>query len=182
MTMAKTISLLLTPEHVEMITLAANMGEIHLVLRSPEDDDIVKTTGQTATDIFKMADASDRNEEDLLKQGGDQEGDDLLTALNSAPVQTQPAPQVGDMPNSKPDWTMILLQDGDASRITFVDGFVYTEPLEQATGASATQTTVPDGGDEEASDAGQGDEDTDSDNEADNLDEFDFEDDDSSVG
>ncbi|MCA9099535.1 MAG: Flp pilus assembly protein CpaB [Pirellulales bacterium] len=153
MSMAKTVSLLLTPDQAEMVTLAANMGELQLVLRSPEDNKIVKDlTGRTANDILDMAGAGNRDSEKLVDESRDGEDGDLLSLINKQPeTKAQPvalaqAPAVVEPPADKePDWTMTLLQDGVASRVTFVDGFVHVVPLEQGVGSqpasSATRST-----------------------------------------
>ena len=49
---AQTISLLLTPEQTEKLTIASEMGTIRLSLRNPDDDTIVATEGTGIDDIF----------------------------------------------------------------------------------------------------------------------------------
>lgn len=176
--MAKTISLVLTPEHVEMVTLAAYMGKIQLALRSPEDDEIVATTGQTAQELFGLAEASDRHDQDLMEE----DGGGLLANLDAEPVEIEPEAVV-IAPVREPDFTMIWLQDGEASRVTFTDGLIQTIPLEQGAGATNTQSNVP-ASVEADSDASESDEDTDSyeeeidDDDFEDFDDFNFDDDD----
>ena len=185
MAMAKTISLLLTPQHVELITLAANMGEIHLVLRSPEDDATVETTGLTAQDVLNMTGSGNRADEDLLDGEGNNAGDDLLSALDADPqdtVATPPAPVATELPNAEPDWTMTLLQDGVASRVTFINGFVHIEPLNQDPNANQAQPgTAADDAKANGDDASEWEENTEAEDtdDFDDFEEFDFDDDDS---
>jgi pilus assembly protein CpaB len=49
---AKTISLLVSPAQAEKITLATEMGNLRLVMRSPTDKEQVKNSGADATDVL----------------------------------------------------------------------------------------------------------------------------------
>ena len=55
---AKTISLLVTPENAEKIMLASQLGQIQLVMRRPDDKEIVKTKGANIRGLFDDASAS----------------------------------------------------------------------------------------------------------------------------
>ena len=48
---AKTISLLVTPAQAEKVTLASEMGNIRLVMRSPDDKEEAKVSGAVAMDV-----------------------------------------------------------------------------------------------------------------------------------
>lgn len=50
---AKTVSLLLSPEQAEMVTLASEVGRIRLVMRSATDEGSEDTKSSTADDILK---------------------------------------------------------------------------------------------------------------------------------
>ena len=50
---AKTVSLLLSPEQAEMVTLASEVGKIRLVMRSATDEGSEDTKSSTADDILK---------------------------------------------------------------------------------------------------------------------------------
>ncbi len=54
---AKTISLLVTPDQAQKITLASELGQVRLVMRSPEDDTQTKVDGVTPRELFGIADA-----------------------------------------------------------------------------------------------------------------------------
>jgi len=49
---ARTISLLVTPSQAEQVTLACEMGQIRLVMRSPDDKEQVKVDGTRASDVL----------------------------------------------------------------------------------------------------------------------------------
>jgi pilus assembly protein CpaB len=49
---AKTISLIASPEEAELITLAMELGNVRLVLRSPEDKEIKSLAGHDARELF----------------------------------------------------------------------------------------------------------------------------------
>jgi pilus assembly protein CpaB len=49
---AKTISLLVTPVQAEKITLASEMGQIRLVMRSPDDKEQAKVVGVSVRDVL----------------------------------------------------------------------------------------------------------------------------------
>jgi pilus assembly protein CpaB len=54
---AKTISLLVTPDQAQKITLASELGQVRLVMRSPEDDTQTKVDGVTPRELFGIADS-----------------------------------------------------------------------------------------------------------------------------
>jgi pilus assembly protein CpaB len=57
---ARTISLLVTPAQAEKVALASEMGKIRLVLRSPDDDANVTTTGAREADFLSGPEKMDR--------------------------------------------------------------------------------------------------------------------------
>jgi pilus assembly protein CpaB len=68
----KNVTLLLTPEQVEKLTLASELGKVSLVLRSP-DDELTAGVGKgtTSKDLFGTADGSNKDRErDFLAQSG----------------------------------------------------------------------------------------------------------------
>jgi pilus assembly protein CpaB len=64
---AQTISLLVTPEDAETVMLAAELGKIRLIMRSPEDEDLARVNGSTPSKLFSGTKAGDRQNERLLK-------------------------------------------------------------------------------------------------------------------
>ena len=63
---AKTISLLVTPDQAENVTLASELGTIRFVLRYDQDDAVVATDGASTNDVFGSSGA-DRNAEQATK-------------------------------------------------------------------------------------------------------------------
>jgi pilus assembly protein CpaB len=89
---ARTVSLLLQPEHVEKLMMAANLGEIRLALRSPDDSRVDPTAGCTVQQVLGLAGVAD-----------DVASDGMLASLNRDYSAAVP----GD--NGEPAWTMTLL-------------------------------------------------------------------------
>lgn len=111
---ARTVSLLVTPAQAEVVTLATEMGQIRLVLRSAEDDSIASTSGATHLALLGQADAADRDQEDPRDPDA---GNALLDMLNSKkpapePVVEEPAAEV---------WKMILIEAEKAQQLEFAD-------------------------------------------------------------
>ena len=52
---APTVTLLVTPEQAETLTLAGNDGHIQLVLRNSSDQTIEKTTGRYVSELYNAA-------------------------------------------------------------------------------------------------------------------------------
>jgi pilus assembly protein CpaB len=62
-TIAKTVSLMLTPEQASKLSLAEQVGEISLIPRNPDDQTITQTPEFTLDDIWADGDASNRKKE-----------------------------------------------------------------------------------------------------------------------
>lgn len=60
---AKTISLLVTPDQAEKVTLATEMGSIRLILRNDSDQELVNPDGADTSDVLGMGSGSNRNAE-----------------------------------------------------------------------------------------------------------------------
>ncbi|MEX2137655.1 MAG: Flp pilus assembly protein CpaB [Pirellulales bacterium] len=70
----KNVTLLLTPEQVEKLTLATELGKVSLVLRSPDDKlNAGVSQGTTRKDLFGPADDSSRQPEMDLLGGANQD-------------------------------------------------------------------------------------------------------------
>ena len=63
---AQTISLLVTPEHAQVVMLAEELGNIRLIMRSPEDDEIPSLEGISPAELLGTAEAEDRQSEEVL--------------------------------------------------------------------------------------------------------------------
>lgn len=62
-TVAKTVSLVVTPSQANRITTAANLGEVSLIPRHPDDDQIVDDAEQDADFLLGSSDANSREKE-----------------------------------------------------------------------------------------------------------------------
>jgi pilus assembly protein CpaB len=60
---AKTLSLVVTPQQASRMTTAENMGELSLIPRHPDDNTIVDDAEQSLEDIFAKSDAGSREKE-----------------------------------------------------------------------------------------------------------------------
>jgi pilus assembly protein CpaB len=99
---AQTISLLVKPDQVELVTLAEEMGKVRLSMRSPNDDEKTDTDGAVMTEL--LGDHTSESQRSEESGGGEtaQAGNPLLNLLGSlqapaieAPVEiavSEPAP------------------------------------------------------------------------------------------
>jgi len=85
-TVAKTVSLVVTPQQANRITTAENLGDISLIPRHPDDDTIVDDWEQSAQDIFLGSDSNNRSREQGFSE---QSEDDFLPG--GLPANTSPA-------------------------------------------------------------------------------------------
>jgi len=72
-TVAKTVSLVVTPQQANRITTAENLGEISLIPRHPDDDKIVEDWQTDSADIFANSDANSREKERKASDKDDEE-------------------------------------------------------------------------------------------------------------
>ncbi len=90
---AKTISLLLKPDQASKLSLAAQIGEISLIPRNPDDEDSAATPEMTVDDLLTSGDMNTRAKE----QGNSKESADdrnanngLLSAVRAAAAPKPP--------------------------------------------------------------------------------------------
>ena len=62
-TVAKTVSLLVTPQQANRITTAENLGDISLIPRHPDDDKIVEDWDSDSSDLFTLSGSNSREDE-----------------------------------------------------------------------------------------------------------------------
>ena len=62
-TVAKTVSLIVTPQQANRITTAENLGEVSLIPRHPDDEKIVEDWEQSIDDLIARSDANSREKE-----------------------------------------------------------------------------------------------------------------------
>lgn len=112
---AKTISLLVTPEQAEKVTLASELGKIRLVMRSPDDNEQTTVAGASPQELFGgLPDGANRSKETLEVKPAASPNADLLKFLE-AQRQTATAPPAAVPAPQAETWTMRLLAGEEVS-------------------------------------------------------------------
>jgi len=126
---AKTISLMVTPEQAESVTLASELGKLRLVMRSPDDD--VQTTpgGATPTSIIGATDGAVRENEQLVEPTPESKGPsvpqgfmDLVRSMQKKPEAEHTAPT--DEPDSAEapcPYTVRILRGTEPAEVVVID-------------------------------------------------------------
>lgn len=110
---AKTISLLVTPQQAELITLASEVGSIRLTMRSLEDEGSTEAGGAAIGELLGTAKTNRKDEK--LFDDEEKKDDSLLTLLDSKPEAKEeeaPAPAL-------PTWKMVVLRGENAEQVEF---------------------------------------------------------------
>jgi Flp pilus assembly protein CpaB len=137
---AKTVSLIVTPAQANRINLAENMGEISLIPRNPDDDTVVDDAEQGADELFGRSTAGSREREQLVNR--DEESDGPLAGFKSLMSQAlagaaQAAAAQPAVP-AKPSFQMTIIYPNEVSRVKFSDS---GEPLNDQTGGAIKAPT-----------------------------------------
>lgn len=134
---ARTISVLVTPEQAEKVTLATQLGEIRLVLRSREDIGESETSGAKANELLSGTDAADRVQEtagnaaptgpnpllDLLNQ----QAQAAMAVQQQQAQQPQPEPTPPPVDDT-PKFKMVVIEGRQLREVEFLDGKPTTGP------------------------------------------------------
>jgi pilus assembly protein CpaB len=99
---AKTISLLVTPEQAAKVTLATQLGIVNLVMRSPEDDQQSPNSQAKAGELLGVSAKSHRENEEPQSQP-------VLKPVEKAPAVAAP----------RNVWTMRVLKPGATDEVSF---------------------------------------------------------------
>jgi len=97
---AKTISLLVTPEQAAEVMLATQMGTVNLVMRSPEDDQQTPNSQAKPSELLGIVTKSQRAKEEL------------------APPEPKPV-EVKPMPPARDTWTIRIIKPGAVDSVSF---------------------------------------------------------------
>ncbi len=114
---AKTISLLVTPEQAAKVMLASQMGNVNLVMRSPEDDQQAPNAQARPSELFGTTAKAERDKESLLESPDPSLNDktkgflDFLNSLKGKPADNGP-PQTSAESTPRDTWTMRVLKPG----------------------------------------------------------------------
>jgi pilus assembly protein CpaB len=107
---AKTVSLLVTPDEAETISLASDLGRIRLVLRNPDDEQVADTSGSAENELLQ-ARTNSSGAANNGKSGG------ILDWLKK---QQQPASQsAAPAPDPDERFTMDVLKGNELNHIEF---------------------------------------------------------------
>jgi pilus assembly protein CpaB len=114
---AQTISLLVKPEQVELVTLAEEMGKVRLSMRSPNDDDKSETDGAVMSELLgENSSASKRSEENPgPKDGAANPLASLLNNLKGTPPDMDAGTALAL--NEKPLFKMTIIRGTDMEEI-----------------------------------------------------------------
>lgn len=120
---ASTVTLLVTPEQAELITLAGNEGRIQLVLRNGSDHGIEKTNGRQLAELYGRAGGSKSKRR--VETGG-REGDQEPPARPARPrpvtvAAAAPAPIVPSAPPPPPPDEIVTFR-GTVRAVETVNG------------------------------------------------------------
>jgi Flp pilus assembly protein CpaB len=106
-TIAKTVSLLLTPEQANKLTLAEHLGEISLSPRHPDDESTADSSEYSADDLLSDGEKGSRGKEQG-KDGQDESKDGgLLNAIRE------------NLPPAKPPFVMEIVEAQDVREALF---------------------------------------------------------------
>ncbi len=140
---AKTISLLVTPQQAELVTLANEMGKIRLVMRSADDDSQEETAGVTRSELFKTADTP--------QAAKDTPSTPVPSFLKTIAPPAQPEPVATATAVAPPNaWKMVLIEGNAVREVEFEDGSRIGAPVQTRAlngsndaGAAAMPTGLP---------------------------------------
>lgn len=116
---AKTISLLVSPQQAELVTLANEMGKLRLVMRSPNDEEHEETLGVTPDELFEGSGMAANKPGDDKSSSPTDAAMDLLSILNQNPT---PLPANETAPPPPDSFTMVLIEGNGVREVEFVEG------------------------------------------------------------
>lgn len=111
---AKTVSLVVTPQQANRITLAENLGDISLIPRHPDDEKIVEDWEQDLDDLLARSDANNREQEQGEKKTEPESNfaAGIASALQNALTQSVPV-------ETAPPFTMKLIFPDEVREVQF---------------------------------------------------------------
>jgi pilus assembly protein CpaB len=140
---AKTISLLVTPQQAELVTLANEMGKIRLVMRSADDETHEETGGVTQSELFGGGDATDTAKPTRSTR------DTFLKMINPGAAQQDQQQEEPAAISAAPQntWKMLLIEGNSLREVEFEDGSRIGSPVQiRQLNAPGDTTSAPPGG------------------------------------
>ncbi len=117
---ARTVSLLVTPEQAEIVMLATELGSIRLVLRSPDDKDVVNLTGSFPHELGKFFEQPERDTEEAAPPqrtaATSNQMNDFLTFLKSQSQTVTAGADVEETPEET-SWSVRVIQGPEVSEV-----------------------------------------------------------------
>ena len=144
-TIAKTVSLIVTPQQANKITTAENLGEISLIPRNPEDERIVDDAEQTSDDLFGRSESNSRSKE----QASADDAQGLSDAIADAVAQ--------EVPKADPPFRMRIIYPNEVEELDFdsKSGELLSDPDEHRYSGESSSSSghggKKSGGDKDAS-------------------------------
>ncbi len=111
---AKTISLIVSPEQAELVSLAVSLGNVSLVMRGPDDKEIKLLAGADTRELLGLSAASEPPAPSPTPQSV------LKDLIVPKPVPPEPAPATAVAPPEEPrTFTMRILGNGEVTEVVF---------------------------------------------------------------
>lgn len=120
---AKTVSLLLTPEQASKLTLAENLGQVSLIPRNPNDEEASDTLEYSTDDLLSDGGRNTRKDEQVRDEAPKPSGGGLLSAIQ----QFTPPPD--------PPFVMEVVEAHNVREVEFDSK--TGKPIRDAAGATA---------------------------------------------
>ncbi len=121
---AKTVSLIVTPAQANKITLAENLGSVSLIPRHPDDEVVVDDSEQTADDLLNPSQANSRKKEQLARQKAETDEGPMagLRSLMEQAMAASAAATEGPAQVAAAPFEMTIIYPTEVSRIKFEGG------------------------------------------------------------
>ena len=147
---AKTVSLIVTPAQANKMTLAENLGEVSLIPRNPDDETVVDDSEQNADDLLNPSSANTRQREQLGSNGDKDDGAfaGLKSLVADAMARTQAQAAVPQVVQ-KPPFQMTIIYPNEIARIHFspngepIDSDQKSQPGSAAATSAMVSAPVP---------------------------------------
>lgn len=144
---AKTVSLIVTPSQANKITLAENLGEVSLIPRNPDDETLVDDSEQNADDLMSSSTANSRKKEQDGRKGEDDEESGpfagikalVSQAMDHTANQAAAAAAAASQIPPTPPFQMTIVYPTEVARIQFSSNGQPIEPADGAPGAGPAQ-------------------------------------------
>jgi pilus assembly protein CpaB len=135
-TIAKTISLLLTPEQATKMNLAEHMGEISLIPRNPDDEEAANTAEFSSDDLLSDGGKSSRKQEQVAEKPAEK---------TVSPVSSLLAAIQEHVPPPKPPFRMEIVEAQDVREMMFdaTSGRPIRDESTNKPGGKPASITVP---------------------------------------